>query len=352
MSYHAGVLEMHPVFVVRGIFSRAWHLQNRDGWVLTVTDVSYNGPLAIRIEGPLRGFPVEPGGRADLRDGVLALGRVQVQLDKAGVWTPDVSAHVRPVRPGALREDVQDAVRYACGVIPRGLVTLVGGWADSGGRDCSGCPSRMGGISVLLRRGTPGRTETELQSLQALSSRWDVLDRRGSRGGELSAEGRMRHEVGESWLRRAAVDVEGLVPALRHCDERTAAHHAARLIGLGPGLTPAGDDFLCGLLTGLRVFLPDWQGQHSLAQQLVHLARGRTTSLSHTLLAQAARGVVVEPLAAVLGSMGSGKCLQGLDDLLAIGHSSGSDMLAGACLAAMMAREREGTRDPAMVAPV
>jgi hypothetical protein len=154
-----------------------------------------------------------------------------------------------------------------------------------------------------------------------------------------------------AWLRRAAVEIEGVGRALCRGDQGSALQRASGLLGLGPGLTPAGDDFLCGLLAGLRAFLPEWEGQYLLANQLASLAGGRTTSLSHTLLAQAAHGVVIEPLAAVVGTMGTGEGVRGLDELLAIGHSSGSDMLAGACLAAMIALEREGMGAASMVAP-
>lgn len=154
-----------------------------------------------------------------------------------------------------------------------------------------------------------------------------------------------------AWLRRAGGEIEGLARCLRRDDVTGAGRHARGLLGLGPGLTPAGDDFLCGLLAGLRAFLPEWPGLSPLARGIVRSAPGRTTALSHTLLAQAAQGVVVEPLAVVLCSLGTGKGVHGLDELLDIGHSSGSDILAGACLAAMIAGEREEIGDPAMVAP-
>jgi hypothetical protein len=61
---------------------------------------------------------------------------------------------------------------------------------------------------------------------------------------------------------------------------------------------------------------------------------GRTTALSRTLLFWAARGVAVQPLLDVLWTLGSSEPVEGLETLLAIGHTSGRDMLAGAALAA------------------
>lgn len=66
-----------------------------------------------------------------------------------------------------------------------------------------------------------------------------------------------------------------------------------RLAGLGPGLTPAGDDLLLGMLAGL------WLGQgerwpaarvQAISAQVEMLAGPRTTSLSATWLRHAAQG--------------------------------------------------------------
>jgi hypothetical protein len=42
-----------------------------------------------------------------------------------------------------------------------------------------------------------------------------------------------------------------LADACRALDRERATRHAERLIGWGEGLTPAGDDFLVGLIAGL-----------------------------------------------------------------------------------------------------
>ncbi|WP_344282674.1 oxamate carbamoyltransferase subunit AllH family protein, partial [Actinomadura napierensis] len=72
---------------------------------------------------------------------------------------------------------------------------------------------------------------------------------------------------------------------------------AERIVGLGPGLTPSGDDMLCGLLVSLRlvgdavrggdaaVWLADWLGAAVTAD-----AGTRTTALAETLLHCAAAG--------------------------------------------------------------
>ncbi|WP_271221227.1 DUF2877 domain-containing protein [Streptosporangium carneum] len=121
---------------------------------------------------------------------------------------------------------------------------------------------------------------------------------------------------------------------------------AERLVGLGPGLTPSGDDMLAGLLVALRhlgtaagaeraVWLADW-----LAAAVTFDARGRTTPISATLLHCAARGEASNEVLAVLrGLVGQQSLEPALHRLLLLGHTSGADLAWGvrAGLAAVVA---------------
>ena len=105
-----------------------------------------------------------------------------------------------------------------------------------------------------------------------------------------------------------------------------AAVTLAGMTGLGMGLTPSGDDFLCGVLAGL-LFSGQWD--HPFAQalrQTISRRLGDTNDISRTFLSCAlschfSRPVKELPLAAgtteILSSFG------------AIGHSSGFDTLCG-----------------------
>jgi hypothetical protein len=72
-------------------------------------------------------------------------------------------------------------------------------------------------------------------------------------------------------------------------------HEAAQLIGLGPGLTPSGDDYLGGVLVALR-----WLGRglqaNSLWRWLEPRLASQTSEISATHLAAAASGQVHEAL--------------------------------------------------------
>ena len=107
---------------------------------------------------------------------------------------------------------------------------------------------------------------------------------------------------------------------------------AAGFLGLGPGLTPSGDDFLAGAMIALKVLgrgdLSDllWAG-------LEPMARVGTVDVSRAHLAAAARGMGSAGLHDCLSAVLAGEhaaLTQALSRIDAIGHCSGWDALAGA----------------------
>jgi hypothetical protein len=102
------------------------------------------------------------------------------------------------------------------------------------------------------------------------------------------------------------------------------------LLGLGPGLTPAGDDVLAGLLVGLH-HRPDLRDP--LAADVARLAPARTTALSAALLRHAAAGHAVPTLTAVAdaltGAGEDGDLEAALSRLLSVGNTSGTALAHG-----------------------
>lgn len=123
------------------------------------------------------------------------------------------------------------------------------------------------------------------------------------------------------------------------------------LIGLGGGLTPSGDDVLCGVLAGGRTLAAALH-LGSLDESLGHVgeavsadAAERTTALSAALLWHAARAELARPARDLLrGLLGRTPVGPAMTALLAVGHSSGRDLAIGlglgvrAALAATTAR--------------
>jgi len=140
-------------------------------------------------------------------------------------------------------------------------------------------------------------------------------------------------EVLASGSGRAAMNA--VVGGLARADRRAMREGARALLGRGPGLTPEGDDLLCGVLAALHAFgpaagVPD-RALRGLAGALrPDRAEGRTTSLSATLLGLAVDGHALEPVLGVVRPEGDASSRgRTLGRLLEIGGSTGRAIAAG-----------------------
>lgn len=131
-------------------------------------------------------------------------------------------------------------------------------------------------------------------------------------------------------------------PALEALDAWLAgnelAAQAEALIGLGPGLTPSGDDYFGGMLVALRACGRAPQGA-ALWRWLEPRLPGRTSAISAAHLAAAAEGEAHETvhlcIAELFGKNGAWSAV--LPQLDEVGHCSGWDALAGAAAVARTA---------------
>ncbi|GAA1390471.1 hypothetical protein GCM10009613_31120 [Pseudonocardia kongjuensis] len=101
------------------------------------------------------------------------------------------------------------------------------------------------------------------------------------------------------------------------------------LVGRGDGLTPLGDDVLCGWLALHRAAGAATPAVDAAVRAHLH----RTTLLSATLLRCALDGEVVDRFARFVAALGSPAEQHATAALTAVGHTSGAGMLHGARLA-------------------
>jgi len=131
--------------------------------------------------------------------------------------------------------------------------------------------------------------------------------------------------------------IDGLKDAQSRGDLNQVAALASRLAGLGPGLTPAGDDWLAGWLVGLRAAAAmDDEDRplavNAVAQAVVDSARARTSRLSLAFLQAAADGAVAQAWHALLAALPDADPMplhRAAAEIMHHGATSGSDMLAG-----------------------
>ena len=109
---------------------------------------------------------------------------------------------------------------------------------------------------------------------------------------------------------------------------------ALRLIGLGEGLTPAGDDCLVGALAALYRFAPSWLGaQPEIAARVEEVAGVGTTSVAREFVSHALAGHFAESLIDLLAATSADGVAVAVRRLLASGATSGADTLSGVHLA-------------------
>jgi hypothetical protein len=197
-------------------------------------------------------------------------------------------------------------------------------------------------------RGTVGEGRIDLPGLEVRVARW--RDPR-PRLGEVDVE-RLRDTV--DGARRQLVATQGADPAsevqlaalaaavadaIGARDEDAAVAAARRLLGRGPGLTPAGDDVLAGLVATTVTLAPAVRGgiraglvatAETVGDRIAGLARDATTAVSAALLHHAARGEVATPAGEVLHALtGRGDLGTAITALLAVGSTSGRDLAIG-----------------------
>ncbi len=114
--------------------------------------------------------------------------------------------------------------------------------------------------------------------------------------------------------------------------KRDALMEGARLLaGLGPGGTPAGDDFLVGVMAAIWLL-----GDKSAAPAIAENAAPRTSALSAAFLRAAGRGEFIAPWHGLLGALAAGDPVQVQEAAMVVesfGASSGADALDGFILA-------------------
>ena len=148
-----------------------------------------------------------------------------------------------------------------------------------------------------------------------------------------------RHADQQDILSRRTLDdrIESLRRAFEKepLDDRTLHEKIKALIGLGPGLTPSGDDILAGLLAGLIM-----QGRKQTFEQTAPLVRegvlhpNQTSIVSRQFLLYATQGIFIGEILMLHHRLLLSRAIdQIIDKIASMGHSSGIDYLKGLMLA-------------------
>lgn len=213
---------------------------------------------------------------------------------------------------------------------------------DVAGR-CVGLLSRRApGLPQSLRSNRPvvSSTGTESAYLEAGILHWGALalvtgrlvEVRAPRLGPARVPRTETSPAGAADLPRSRP--AGLVAATTRLD----ADSVAALVGRGEGLTPLGDDIVCGWLALHRATGVATDAVDTAVRRLL----GRTTALSASLLECALLGEVADPVADHLRALGGPHEAGTRHRLVRLGHTSGSGLAHGIDLArAELGRRRD-----------
>ena len=259
---------------VLAVFERACNLVASDGHVIGVVlpDVG-DGPLNIVVGGESGVFAsLEPGMPARLDRGRMRAGALEIDLADAQVWEPCPDWEVLRTEGDAIRDHLPlleaSALRHA--------------------------PASS--LLVLTSGQSPGARSADSTSALVLAT---------------------------------AREATGLLRAGWQGDAEQLKEGATRLAGLGSGLTPSGDDFLCGVMMWGWLAHPD---PTILCRDLLEVCAPRTSALSAAFLGAAARGECAAAWHALLTALSGDTDIE-LDEavgrVLSHGATSGADALAG-----------------------
>lgn len=149
--------------------------------------------------------------------------------------------------------------------------------------------------------------------------------------------------VSRALLERAHEGANDLLGGLHSRSIAHCLNGAKLLAGAGGGLTPAGDDFIVGamLAAWANLYGP---GAESMCQPILESAAPLTTTLSAAYLRAAARGECAMHWHTLFESLirsDAEAARLAVQSLMAVGHTSGADALAGFIAAAKCKPEAE-----------
>jgi len=256
---------------VAAVFERSSYLRIRDDFICIGEQAIGNGPTTLIVAARMADLGLRPGQRAFISNGRIAIGDLLLDFGPCETWrTPPWPSVPSPA-----------AVRATC-------------------------------ATLASRAGDESPTDSLAHALFAIDDT------------AFARLARPRVAAFAAWLSvRWARPLRGLSPPYGSVRD---------LIGLGPGLTPAGDDFLIGALAVLGAL--GQTNMHTALAQDIAAAANRTSPLSASLLRAAAAGHVGENLHTMIAAIVTGDADGALNAAARIGHTSGFDALAGAVVTA------------------
>jgi hypothetical protein len=173
-----------------------------------------------------------------------------------------------------------------------------------------------------------------LAAQEGWSTTWDLLNREQRiNNTDIVADDLFQSGAGSRLSQRISRSMMQLIAAIERFDIEEAISASEKMIGLGPGVTPAGDDLLIGLLAGWWGLAGGNQARlnfiHSFGDGLMKLSK-LTGEISRTYMYHATRGQFSSSLSNLAEAIiTGGDVTHTLQEAARVGHSSGTDSVTG-----------------------
>lgn len=275
---------------VGAVFERSFYIVVGGQWICLVPSGGGDGPLNARCHerdlGNIKNF-IRVGDAASVADKSINIDpKLKFSFERAAVWTP--------LAPG--RWD-KDSVARGLAHFNRALVSRA---------------LPQDGLAMLLRDGSSIHLNAVVKAAQA-------------------PLGKLR---------------EIIIAAITHSDASPNIGALVPLLGLGPGLTPSGDDAIGGALIALHL-LGENRARDSIREKLSSHMAAATNDISRAHLEAAAEGFGHEAIHRIANALLTGDAThlhEEIDAVHAIGHTSGWDALVGVVMTLNVWLEAQGAR--------
>jgi hypothetical protein len=171
---------------------------------------------------------------------------------------------------------------------------------------------------------------------QAWLIMWQTLnDGQRLKKTELIAEDLFRSDQGSLLTRKLSQPAHKLIASAKKFDSHACAEAAHEMIGLGPGVTPSGDDILIGFLAGLYSTACNQKDRLEFIQAFgnaLFIFSKETNDISRTYIRHAVKGEFSSSIVALIEAIhdgDEGRLISVTKNAMQIGHSSGMDSITG-----------------------
>jgi hypothetical protein len=277
---------------VVGVLSRAVNLFDKKGRVITLTVPAVgNGPFSIVVETAILFETLQPHQTAHVEADTLSVGSWTIRLSQARIWEPGLNL---PKTPLSLTP----------------LVAAIFSPYTAWPRLNQNNPTSQ---HIARLAGTAATQLNQALQKNVSMAKLSLCSEGIAKSPTLSPDLSIQRERGKKL--RTLTKNQGIAGAV------------SQLAGLGQGLTPAGDDYLVGVMAALWL-----TGRTEIPPHIADIAALRTTALSAAFLRAAGRGEFIESwqrLAQVLETQDTEAITQVVNEIAGFGASSGVDALAG-----------------------